>query len=84
MAEEYEGRVTFFGVSNNDSVEAGREYAADFDVPYGLAHAPHVWDAFDVPYQPVTIVIDENGGIAHRVVGEVSYETLKGLIEQEV
>jgi peroxiredoxin len=84
LAEEYEGQVTFFGVSNNDTVEAGREYADEYDVPYELAHAPDVWDAFGVPYQPVTIVIDENGGIAHRVEGEVSYEMLKGLIEQEV
>ncbi len=84
MAEEYEGEVTFFGVSNNDSVEAGRTYADDFQVPYELANAPDVWDAFGVPYQPVTVVIGADGGISNRIEGEITYESLKGLIEQEV
>ncbi len=82
MAEEYEGEVVFFGVSNNDTVEDGREYAAEFDVPYELANAPEVWKAYDVPYQPVTIVIDADGGFAQRIEGEVTYETLKKAIEQ--
>ncbi|MDQ4144320.1 MAG: hypothetical protein M3198_11365 [Actinomycetota bacterium] len=84
MAEEYEGEVTFIGVSNNDTVEAGRSYAEEFDVPYHLANAPDVWEAFDVPYQPVTVVIGADGGIANRIEGEITYESLKGLIEQEV
>ena len=82
MAEEYEGEVTFFGVSNNDTVEAGLDYAESFDVPYDLAHAPEVWEAFDVPYQPVTILIGADGGIAQRIDGEVTYEGLKEAIEQ--
>ena len=64
MAEEYEGKVTFFGVSNNDTIEDGRAYADEFDVPYELANAPEVWDAYQVPYQPVTIAISPDGGIA--------------------
>ena len=81
MAEEYQGKVTFFGVSNNDSVEDGRSYAESFDVPYELANAPEVWEAFDVPYQPVTIVIGADGGIAQRIEGEITYEQLKEALE---
>ena len=82
MAEEFEGQVTFFGVSNNDTIDDGRDYAEEFDVPYELANAPEVWEAFDVPYQPVTIVIGPDGGIAQRIDGEVTYESLKDAIEQ--
>ena len=84
MAEEYEGQVTFFGVSNNDTIEDGMAYADEFGVPYELAHGPEVWDAYDVPYQPVTVVIGEDGAIVTRVEGEITYEGLKEILEQEV
>ncbi len=84
MAEEYGERVVFFGVSNNDTVEDGRAYAEDYDVPYDLAHSPEVWDRYEVPYQPVTIVIGRDGGIASRIDGPVTYEQLKQIIEQEL
>ena len=84
MAEEYDGRVTFFGVSNNDTIEDGIAYADEYGVPYELANAPEVWEAYGVPYQPVTVVIGADGGIAHRIEGEVTVESLKELIEQEV
>ena len=81
MAEEFEGRVVFIGVSNKDTVEDGKGYVADFDVPYAMAHAPEVWDSYDVPYQPVTIVIDAEGSIANRINGPVTYVGLKHAIE---
>ena len=76
--------MTFFGVSNNDTVEDGMGYADEFGVPYELANAPEVWEAYEVPYQPVTIVISEDGAIATRIDGEVSYEGLKEILEQQV
>jgi hypothetical protein len=81
LAEEYEGKVTFAGVSNNDSVEDGKGYVEEFKVPYPMAHSPETWDAFDVPYQPVTIVIDANGGIVDRFDGPIAYKDLKASIE---
>ena len=81
MAEEFEGKIHFTGVSNNDSVDAGIDYVAEYEVPYPVGHSPDTWDAFDVPYQPVTIVIDERGGIVERIVGEVTYDGLKEILE---
>lgn len=81
MAEELEGRVIFVGVSNNDSIEDGKGFVEDFDVPYAMAHSPETWDVFDVPYQPVTIVIDGDGGMVDRIDGPVTYEGLKTSIE---
>lgn len=84
MAEEFEGKVTFFGVSNNDTVEDGIGYADEFGVPYELAHGPDVWEAYGVPYQPVTIVIGADGAIDARVDGEISYDGLKEILEQQI
>ncbi len=84
MAEEYDGKVTFAGVSNNDSVDDGKSYVEEFDVPYAMANAPEVWDVFEVPYQPVTIVIDADGGIVDRFDGPVTYESLKQAIEATI
>ncbi len=81
MAEEFSGKVTFVGVSNNDTVEAGKEYRDEFDVPYPLAHAPEVWDLFDVPYQPVTIVLGPTGKEELRVDGPITYEELREVLE---
>ncbi len=81
MAEEFEGRVSFVGVSNNDTVEDGKTYVADLNVPYVMAHAPEVWEAYEVPYQPVTVVIDAEGSITARVTGPVTYQGLKQAIE---
>lgn len=81
MAEELEGRVTFIGVSNNDTVEDGKGFVRDYGVTYAMAHAPEVWEAYDVPYQPVTVVIDADGAIVHRTDGPVTYEGLKEAVE---
>ena len=81
MAEEYSEEIVFVGVSNDDTVEDGIAYVEEFDVPYEMGHSPETWDAFGVPYQPVTIVIDERGAIVERVVGQVTYEGLKETLE---
>lgn len=84
MAEEFEGEVIFVGVSNNDTIEDGKNYVSTFDVPYAMAHDPEVWDLYDVPYQPVTIVISGEGGMANRVEGPITYSGLRQIIEQEL
>lgn len=73
--------MVFVGVSNNDTVEDGEKYVEQFHVPYAMAHAPRVWKLFDVPYQPVTIVIGPDGRIAGRLDGPVTYEALREVIE---
>jgi hypothetical protein len=82
LAEEFNGKVTFVGVSNNDTVEAGMGYRDEFEVPYPLAHAPEVWDLFDVPYQPVTIVLGPTGEQEARIDGPIGYEELKEVLER--
>ena len=74
--------MSFIGISDNrDTVEDGKAYAGEFDVPYPLALEQGVWDAYGVPYQPVTVLLDARGKEVQRVTGPVSYETLKADIE---
>ena len=81
MAEENR-EVVFVGVSNNDTVEDGKGYVETYDVPYAMAHAPEVWDLYDVPYQPVTIVIAGDGTIAERFIGPVTGDDVGAVIER--
>lgn len=80
--ERYEGEVVFVGVSNNDTVADGKAYQRDYAVPYPLAHAPDVWEQFEVPYQPVTAVFDGAGEVVGSVDGPISAERLVELIEK--
>ena len=82
MAEELEGEAVFIGVSNNDTVEDGKNYVEEFGVPYAMAHASEVWVQFDDPFRPTTIVIDGSGQIATQIDGPVTYETLKAEVEK--
>jgi peroxiredoxin len=83
VARELKGKVQFFGVSYNDTVIEGRKYVRDFDVPYPLANdaSGRTWAAYQVPYQPVTVVVDERGRVARRWDGPVEPEQLTPVLE---
>jgi len=84
LAERYKGKVAFIGVSNNDSVSDGEAYAAELEVPYPLAHAPGVWELYEVPYQPVTIVFASDGAVASRIEGPITLDGLNEIIRQQL
>ena len=71
------------GVSNNDTVSEGRKYQREFDVPYPLANdaSGRTWAEWRVPYQPVTVVVDQRGRVARRWDGEVRPEQLRPVLE---
>ena len=81
MAEEYEGKAVFFGVSNQDTVADGKEYQSVYEVPYALGLAPEVWELFNDPVRPTTIVIGSDGAVTTEITGPVTYEGLKKEIE---
>jgi len=81
-ATAYAGRVSFVGISNHDTVEDGLHYAEIFNVPYPMAHAPEVWKAYGVPYQPVTVVIARDGQLLKRWAGAVSGDELAEVLER--
>jgi peroxiredoxin len=78
VAREFDGQAQFVGVSNNDTVAEGRKYQQEFEVPYPLANdaSGGTWAAWRVPYQPVTVVVDQRGRVARRFDGGVEPEEL--------
>jgi hypothetical protein len=83
VARDFDGKVGFVGVSFHDTVGDGRAYQREFEVPYPLANdaSGRTWAAWRVPYQPVTIVVDDRGRIARRFDGEVEPEQLSDVLE---
>jgi peroxiredoxin len=83
VAAEFDGRVQFFGVSYKDTVSGGREYQRYFEVPYPLANdaSGRTWAAYRVPYQPVTVVVDERGRVVRRFDGGIEPKDLAPVLE---
>jgi hypothetical protein len=84
LAEEFEGEAVFFGASNNDTVDDGKAYREEFGVPYELALAPEVWDIFEQPFRPTTIVIGADGTVVHRVDGPIVLGSLREALQDLV
>jgi len=83
VAVAFKDRVQFLGVSNHDTVSEGREYQRQFEIPYPLANdsSGRTWAAWGVPYQPVTVVVDQHGRIAWRFDGLLEPGKLDPVLE---
>ena len=83
VARDFEGQVRFVGVSNYDTVSEGRRYQRQFEVPYPLANdsSGRTWAAWGVPYQPVTVVVDERGRVVRRFDGGIEDKDLAPVLE---
>jgi peroxiredoxin len=82
VARQFAGRVGFVGVSNHDTVAAGLAYARRFQVPYPLANdaTGKTWARWRVPYQPVVVLVDNQGRIAERFDGGTTGGTLRAAL----
>jgi peroxiredoxin len=82
VAREFAGRAGFVGVSNHDTVAAGRAYARRFDVRYPMANdaSGKTWARWRVAYQPVTVLVDKQGRIAERFDGGTTGGTLRAAL----
>lgn len=74
--------VRFVGVNYRDDGAAAISYLEEFSVAYPSLADPDggVAFLFEVPFLPTTIVIDAEGQLRFRVVGEIDRETLADLI----
>jgi peroxiredoxin len=82
VAAEFAGRAGFVGVSYHDTVAAGRAYQRRFGVSYPLANDPsgRTWARWEVPYQPVTVLVDAQGRVAERFDGGTTAGTLRAAL----
>jgi peroxiredoxin len=83
VAEGFQGRVQFLGVSNHDTLIEDHKYQRHFEVPYPLANdsSGRTWAAWGVPYQPVTVVVDQHGRVAWRFDGLLEPGMLEPVLE---
>ncbi|MEP6817445.1 MAG: TlpA disulfide reductase family protein [Marmoricola sp.] len=91
LAREYAGRrVRFVGINTRDSPASARSFVKKLQVPYPslddtdgrlLLAFRHVIPTAVVPS---TVVIDPQGKVAARVIGRVTFATLKGLLDDEI
>ncbi len=75
-AHEYEDSVVFLFVDNNDPLADNHEFWSKFGAlpdtsvilidSYGIFN-----DLYGINYFPTTVILDENGKIVHRIIGEV-------------
>ena len=87
VARDFEGRVRFLGLNVRDSPDAARAFERAFEVPYPSVHPDDsacailaFGGALTATAVPTTVVLDGDGRIAARVVGQVDYSTLSGLV----
>lgn len=82
--------VRFVGIDTRDTAVAAKAFVRSFHVPY-----PSIVDTngqvllafrnvIPVSAIPSTVVIDQDGKLAAKVVGQVTYLTLRGLVEDEL
>jgi thiol-disulfide isomerase/thioredoxin len=79
-----DGGAFFLGIDQRDDAAAARAWIEDFDVAYPSLSDPSGYLAyrFGVPFLPATIVIDAQGRLRFRVVGEIDRPTLDRLVEE--
>ena len=91
LAREYDGRgVRFVGINTRDNPAAARSFDRRFAVPY-----PSVVDqdgrvllgfrnVIPTSVVPSSVIVDRQGDVGARIIGPVTYSTLKGLLDDEI
>ncbi|MBA2716556.1 MAG: redoxin domain-containing protein [Propionibacteriales bacterium] len=83
-------QVRFVGIDTRDNLSSATAFVGKFKVPYpsifdddGRALLPlrHIIPSAVIPS---TVVVDPQGKVAARIIGPVTYNTLNGLLEDEL
>lgn len=85
LADKYEG-VVFLGVLTRDSEVSARAFEKRFKIPYPTLIDDSVLvgfkDSLTANAIPTTIIMDKEGKVAARISGQVTYSSLRSLIEK--
>ena len=82
--------VRFLGVDTRDNLSSAQAFVEKFEVPY-----PSLFDSdgeallsfrdvIPTAVIPSTVVVDRQGQIAARIIGPVTYNTLSGILQDEL
>jgi thiol-disulfide isomerase/thioredoxin len=86
-AEAKAGKAQFVGINIRDNPPAARAFVRTYRIPYpslvddGGSILMTLGDIVPAQAIPSTIVLDRQGRVAARVIGQVRYSTLVGLVE---
>ena len=91
LARENASRgVRFVGINTRDNPAAARSFVRKFKVPYPSVDDTSgrallsFRDVIPTAVIPSTVVVDRQGKVAARVIGPVTYSTLKALLDDEI
>ena len=88
--EDADRGVRFVGINTRDNPDAAKAFVRSFNVPYPSVRDDNgevllsFRDTIPTTVVPTTVVIDRDGKVAARVIGPVTYTTLKGLLDDEL
>lgn len=87
VARELGDQVTFLGINVRDNPASAQAFERAFDIPYPSVHPDDAGSAIlafngalTAAAVPSTVVLDEQGRVAARVIGPVDASTLRGLV----
>ncbi|WP_165807149.1 TlpA family protein disulfide reductase [Nocardioides currus] len=87
-ARRFKDEVSFVGINVRDGLDSARAFERAYDVPYPSLRASDSDDALlafggavATAAVPTTVVVDDQGRVAARVVGPTSFATLGALLE---
>lgn len=76
---------------NMNSYERTQEEAETFAAEFNLTRTPSaidmdgdVADAYQLQYLPTTVIIDRDGIIIEKIAGEITYERMEQIIEENI
>lgn len=91
LARETSAETVFVGINLRDNDAAARAFERTFDTPYSSITTADSADALlafgsalSSSAIPSTVVVDPEGRVAARVVGPITYATLKALVSTVV
>lgn len=82
--------VRFVGINTRDNLDAAKAFVRSFKVPYPSVRDTNgevllaFRDTLPTTVVPTTLVVDARGQVAARIIGPVTYNTLKGLLDDEI
>lgn len=87
LAQEYEGQVHFMGVNHINEPETAMAFQRRFEIPYPTLHdhdaagVAALQNYVALQAMPSTVVLDQEGRVAARILGLVEKSTLQALID---
>lgn len=86
LAEEYEDRIAFVAVAWKGTPEATAQRASELmpsgSMVWGLDASEKVFALYEVPYQPVTVLISADKQVAERWTGLRDEEEIRAALDR--